>query len=131
VLDKTGTVTTGRMALVDVTTADGTAPDEALRLVASLEDASEHPIGQAIAAGARSRGLALAPVEHFASTQGLGVRGVVEGRVVVAGRERFLADERADDQLPMPDDLARADAAAEAAGRTAVLAGWDDNARAC
>jgi Cu+-exporting ATPase len=126
VLDKTGTVTTGRMALVDVTATDGTPPDEALRVVASLEDASEHPIGQAIAAGARSRGLVLAPVEGFASAQGLGVRGVVEGHAVVAGRERFLRDAA----LHLPDDLARARAAVEAAGRTAVLAGWDGTGRA-
>jgi len=121
VLDKTGTVTTGRMALVDVTATDGTPPDDALRLVASLEDASEHPIAQAIAAGARGRGLTLAPVEGFASTQGLGVRGAVEGHAVVAGRERFMAD----GALHLPDDLARAKADAEAAGQTAVLAGWD------
>jgi Cu+-exporting ATPase len=126
VLDKTGTVTTGRMALVDVTAIDGTTEDEALRLVASLEDASEHPIAQAIAAGARSRGLALAPVQGFVSTDGLGVRGVVESHAVVAGRERFLAD----GALHLPDDLARAKADAEAAGQTAVLAGWDGGARA-
>jgi Cu+-exporting ATPase len=126
VLDKTGTVTTGRMALVDVATTDGTTTDEALRLVASVGDASEHPIAQSIAAGARGRHLTLSPVEGFASTQGLGVRGVVEGHVVMAGRERFLAD----GALHLPDDLARARADAEAAGQTAVLAAWDGAARA-
>jgi Cu+-exporting ATPase len=126
VLDKTGTVTTGRMALVGVTATDGPTPDESLRLVASLENASEHPIAQAIAAGARSRGLALAPVEGFASTQGLGVRGFVEGHTLVAGRERFVADWA----VHLPDELARAKADAEAAGQTAVLAGWDGAARA-
>jgi cation transport ATPase len=74
------------------------------RLVASVEDASEHPIAQAIAAGARDRSLALAPVGGFASTQGLDVTGIVEGHAVVAGRERFLADWA----LHLPDDLARA-----------------------
>ncbi|QYG91412.1 copper-translocating P-type ATPase [Iamia sp. SCSIO 61187] len=126
VLDKTGTVTTGEMALVDVVVAEGTDADEALRLVASLEDASEHPIAAAIATGARQRGLTLAPVESFASTQGLGVTGVVEGHAVVAGRERFLADW----SLTLPPALAQARDEAEAEGRTPVLAGWDGEARA-
>ena len=121
VLDKTGTVTTGRMALVAAVPADGVDEGELLRLAASLEDASEHPIAQAIAAGARERGVALAPVESFASTQGLGVQGVVEGRAVVAGRERFLADWG----LRVDGSLAAAKAEAEAAGRTAILVGWD------
>ena len=89
VLDKTGTVTTGRMALIDVVVPSETAPEEALRLVGSLEDASEHPIAQAIADGARNRGVALAGVESFANSQGLGVSGVVDGHAVVAGRERI------------------------------------------
>src|SRR6476646_9859360 len=72
VLDKTGTVTTGRMALVDALPAEGVSLDELLRLAGSLEDASEHPIAAAIAAGARERGAELAPVESFSSTQGLG-----------------------------------------------------------
>jgi Cu+-exporting ATPase len=128
VLDKTGTVTTGRMALVDVAVAAtaGTTIDEALRLVASVEDASEHPIAQAIAAGARARGIELAPVEGFANHQGLGVQGVVDGHAVVAGRPRLLADWA----LAVPDDLAAVQAEAEAAGRTVVLAGWDGAARA-
>jgi Cu+-exporting ATPase len=126
VLDKTGTVTTGEMALVDVVVADGTDADEALRLVASVEDASEHPIGAAIADGARQRGITLAAVESFASTQGLGVTGVVDGHAVVAGRERFLADW----SLPLPPALAQARDRAEAEGRTPVLAGWDGEARA-
>ena len=126
VLDKTGTVTTGRMALIDVHVSSETAPEEALRLVGSLERASEHPIAQAIADGARDRGVALAGVESFASTQGLGVSGVVDGHAVVAGRERFLAEWA----LHLPPELAAAKAEAEAAGRTAVLAGWDGVARA-
>ena len=126
VLDKTGTVTTGHMALVDVVTANGTAVDEALRLAGSLEDASEHPIARAIAAGARDRGLTLAPVDGFANTQGLGVQGVVDDVKVVAGRERFLADQG----LELPPELAAAQRDAEAAGRTVVLAGWDGAAQA-
>jgi len=126
VLDKTGTVTTGRMALADVVTTADTTVEEALRLAGSLEDASEHPIAGAIAAGARMRGVELTDVESFVSTQGLGVQGVVDGHAVVAGRERFLADW----SLHLPDDLRAAKDAAEGEGRTPVLVGWDGAARA-
>jgi Cu+-exporting ATPase len=126
VLDKTGTVTTGQMALVDVAVTTGTTVHEALHLVGSVEEASEHPIGRAIAAGARARGAALAPAESFVSTQGLGVSGVVDGHAVVAGRARFLADWG----LHLPAELAAAKATAEAAGRTPILAGWDGSPRA-
>ena len=121
VLDKTGTVTTGTMALVDVVPADGVDRDELLRIGASLEHASEHPIGKAIAAGAPD----LLPVESFANAQGLGVTGVVDGHAVVAGRARFLADWS---MHPDPT-LTAAMEAAEAAGQTAVLAGWDGQVR--
>jgi Cu+-exporting ATPase len=126
VLDKTGTVTTGQMTLVDVAVTADASADEVLRLVGSLEDASEHPIARAIAAGARSRGAALAPVEGFANHQGLGVQGVVDGHAVIAGRPRLLADWA----MTVPDDLAAVRADAESAGRTVVLAGWDGTARA-
>jgi P-type Cu+ transporter len=126
VLDKTGTVTTGAMSLVGVHVADGTTVGQALRLVGSVEDASEHPIAQAIASGARARGVELVPVEEFASHQGLGVHGVVDGHVVVAGRERFLADRT----LPVPPELAAARDRAEADGHTVVDAGWDGAVRA-
>ena len=126
VLDKTGTVTTGRMALVEVHVAGGTAADEALRLVGSLEHASEHPIARAVASGAEQRGVALGAVDGFANHQGLGVQGVVDGHAVVAGRERFLADWA----LHLPPELATARDRAEASGHTAVLAGWDGAARA-
>ncbi len=125
VLDKTGTVTTGRMALVDVVAADGVDGAEALWLAGSLEDASEHPIAAAISAAARQQ-KALAPVDAFASRQGLGVAGQVDGYGVVVGREQFLADW----SLPLPDELAAAKQEAEAAGRTVVLVGWDGAARA-
>jgi P-type Cu+ transporter len=121
VLDKTGTVTTGRMTLVEVVTAGTTPAAEALRLVASLEEASEHPLARAIVAGARERGLTLAPVQEFASRQGLGVEGVVDGRTVIVGREPFLAVAG----LGLPPALAEAKEAREAAGQTAVLGGWD------
>jgi Cu+-exporting ATPase len=92
VLDKTGTVTTGRMALLDVVAADGEDPDEVLRLAGALEDASEHPIARAVAAGASERVGALPHVAEFASVEGLGVRGVVDGHAVLVGRGRLLAD---------------------------------------
>jgi Cu+-exporting ATPase len=125
VLDKTGTVTTGRMELIDVVPAAGIAADDLLRLVGGVEDASEHPIGQAIAGGARARGISLPPVDGFASAEGLGVRGVVEGHAVVAGRAGFLAGQ---DITPDPDLVAAA-REAEAAGRTVVVAAWDGAAR--
>jgi Cu+-exporting ATPase len=126
VLDKTGTVTTGKMALVDVIVGAGTDEREALFLAGSLEDASEHPLAQAIAAGAAARGIDLATVESFANTEGLGVQGVVDGHAVVVGRERFLADW----SLPLDDTLRAARDVAEAAGRTPVYVGWDGAARA-
>ena len=121
VLDKTGTVTTGQMTLLDVIAADGTSVEDVLRLAGSLEDASEHPIAAAIAAGARQRGVTLEPVESFANTEGLGVEGVVDGHAVVVGRERFLTD-----WALHPDaELLAARDAAESAGRTPVFVGWD------
>jgi P-type Cu+ transporter len=125
VLDKTGTVTTGRMALVDVVPAAGTDVDELLRLAGAVEAASEHPIARAVAAGARERVGELPSVVDFGNAEGLGVRGVVEGRAVVVGREGLLAEW----SLPVPAELAEAKAAGEAAGRTAVLAGWDGAVR--
>ena len=101
VLDKTGTVTTGVMSLVDVRPAVDTDGAELLRLAGSLENASEHPIATAIADAAIGDGHALAPVENFRSTGGLGVRGFVDGHDVVAGRRRFLADAG----MELDDDL--------------------------
>ena len=126
VLDKTGTVTTGRMTLHAVATAPGTGEDEALRLAGALEDASEHPIAQAIAAAARDRLGALPRAEGFASRGGLGVEGSVEGRAVVVGRPALLADHGF--RLPPALETARRDAERE--GRTAVAAAWDGAARA-
>ncbi|GLV95098.1 MULTISPECIES: heavy metal translocating P-type ATPase [Streptomyces] len=127
VLDKTGTVTEGKMRLVDVVPADGEDKDEVLRLAGALEDASEHPIAAAIAAAARERLGALPPVTGFANTQGRGVTGQVEGRAVLAGRASWLDGQLL---LPLPGELARARDAAEAAGRTVVFAAWDDQVRA-
>jgi len=126
VLDKTGTVTTGRMALVDVIVAADTTRAEVLRLVGSIEDASEHPIARAIANAAREEVAELPVADDFANTEGLGVQGVVDGHAVVAGRERFTSDWA----LDFGGELAAAKQAAEAAGRTPVLAGWDGAAKA-
>ncbi|MFJ5922415.1 heavy metal translocating P-type ATPase [Kitasatospora sp. NPDC092948] len=126
VLDKTGTVTTGRMTLVGVHTAPGTTEDEALRLAGALEHASEHPIAQAVATAAQERFGELEPVEGFENVPGLGVQGVVDGHAVVAGREALLADWA----QHLPVELLAAKAAAERAGRTAIAVGWDGAARA-
>jgi len=121
VLDKTGTVTTGRMSVVDVM-----GDDETLRLAGALEDASEHPIGRAVAARAAIDG-ALPSVADFTNHGGKGVVGVVEGRTVAAGRLTWLRDERA---LVPPADLVTAAADAESLGRTPVWIAVDDEIRA-
>jgi len=124
VLDKTGTVTTGRMTLVDVVSREPRA--DVLRLAGAVENASEHPVARAVAAAATAEVGALPRVESFASTPGLGVTGVVDGHAVVAGREALLREWA----LPVPAHLAEARDAAEADGRTAVLVAWDGEVRA-
>lgn len=126
VLDKTGTITTGQMQLVDVVAADGVDPSELLRLAGALEDASEHPIADAISAGARERSGKIPPVEAFVSVQGLGATGVVAGHAVVVGRASWVAEEWAQQ---LPPRLVSAQQSAEACGRTAVAVGWDGHAR--
>ena len=126
VLDKTGTVTTGRMALVDVVTAEGVDEDEVLRLAGALESASEHPIAQAVAKGAAERVGELGAVEDFANVEGLGVRGVVDGHAVLVGRPQLLADW----SQHLGPDLADALKDAQSRGHTAVAVGWDGEARA-
>ncbi|WP_330233882.1 heavy metal translocating P-type ATPase [Nocardia sp. NBC_00508] len=125
VLDKTGTITTGRMTLLDVIPAAGEQVSRILELAGALEDSSEHPIAQAIAKGARERVGELKPVEDFANLEGLGVQGVVDGHAVVVGRARLLADW----SQHLDDDLTRAMRAAETEGKTAVAVGWDGAAR--
>ncbi|MBX6383022.1 MAG: copper-translocating P-type ATPase [Microbispora sp.] len=126
VLDKTGTVTEGRMTLVGVHVAEGVAEEEALRLAGALEHASEHPIAQAIARGAAERVGDLPSPEDFANVEGLGVQGVVEGHAVLVGRPALLAEW----SQHLPAGLTRALEDAQAAGRTAVTVGWDGQARA-
>ena len=123
VLDKTGTVTTGTMALDEIVTVDGVDPREALRFVAALESASEHPVARAIA---EAGGEALPPVESFRNRAGLGVEGMVDGHAVVVGRESLLAERG----LVLPTMLANAQALAEREGKTAIAAAWNGEARA-
>jgi Cu+-exporting ATPase len=125
VLDKTGTVTTGKMTLLDVVAAAGEDSGEILALAGALEDSSEHPIAQAIAKGARDKVGDLRPVEGFANIAGLGVQGVVDGHAVIVGRARLLADR----SQHLDADLEQAMHAAEAEGKTAVAVGWDGTAR--
>ncbi|MFF3487933.1 heavy metal translocating P-type ATPase [Streptomyces sp. NPDC002701] len=125
-LDKTGTVTTGRMTLLAVHTSAGTEESDVLRLAGALEHSSEHPIARAVADRALEELGSLPAPEDFANVPGLGVQGVVEGHAVLVGRERLL-DEWA---IALPPGLAAARTGAEAAGRTAVTVAWDGAARA-
>lgn len=115
VLDKTGTITEGRMRLADVVVADGVGPSELLRLAGSAEDASEHPIAKAIAAGARAGGAQLVVPESFDSEAGVGVRARVDGREIVVGRRSLFG--------VVPPELDAAFAEQATLGRTAVFAG--------
>ncbi|WP_406251332.1 heavy metal translocating P-type ATPase [Streptomyces cyaneofuscatus] len=127
VLDKTGTVTTGKMTLLAVHTATGTDENDVLRLAGALEHSSEHPIAQAVAAGAVERlgGAALPTPEDFANVPGLGVQGVVDGHAVLVGRPRLLADAG----ITLPPELAAVLAEAGEQGRTAVAVAWAGEAR--
>ncbi|MFE4380211.1 heavy metal translocating P-type ATPase [Streptomyces cyaneofuscatus] len=127
VLDKTGTVTTGKMTLLAVHTATGTDENDVLRLAGAVEHSSEHPIAQAVAAGAVERlgGAALPTPEDFANVPGLGVQGVVDGHAVLVGRPRLLADAG----ITLPLELAAALTEAGEQGRTAVAVAWDGEAR--
>ncbi|MEU5959198.1 heavy metal translocating P-type ATPase [Streptomyces sp. NPDC047525] len=126
VLDKTGTVTTGKMTLLATHVADGATEAEVLRLAGALEHSSEHPIAQAVAAGAAAQVGTLPVPEDFANVAGLGVQGIVEGHAVLVGREALLAEWA----IGLPVELERAKARAEAAGRTAIAVAWDGEARA-
>ncbi len=142
VLDKTGTVTTGRMSLLDAVAAPGENPRELLRLAGAVEDASEHPIAVAIATGARQRlGGSLPSVAEFTSNHGPGVSGVVGGHAVAAGRKAWLETELARlapagpgpaQAIPVqgiPEPLTARAEQAEASGQTAIYVGWDGRVR--
>jgi len=126
VLDKTGTVTTGRMSLVDVVLADGADRADVLRLAGALEDASEHPIARAIATAARDELGGLPAIEHFTNREGLGAEGIVDGHGLQIGRPALMAEWSL--RVPKRLDSARRDA--EHQGRIAVLAAWDGEVRA-
>jgi len=126
VLDKTGTVTTGRMALIDIVTADGVDETQALRLAGALEHASEHPIAKAIAAAAAGRTGDLPSVDDFTNLEGLGVSGLVDSHAVLVGRPRLLTERGHEIHM----SLTTAIDDAQAQGRTAVAVGWDGAVRA-
>ncbi|MFG2642473.1 heavy metal translocating P-type ATPase [Streptomyces sp. NPDC048370] len=137
VLDKTGTVTTGRMTLIKVHTAAGTDETDVLRLAGALEHSSEHPIAQAVATGAAAKVGTLPTPEDFANLPGLGVQGVVEGHAVLVGREKLLTvgappmpEGLWGRAMELPASLKSAKEAAESAGKTAIVVAWDGEARA-
>ncbi len=122
-LDKTGTVTSGRMTLIEVVAADGVDADAALQMVAALERSSEHPVARAIAAGVEA---STARVERFTSLTGSGVEGTVDGHELVVGRPALLAERG----IGQPEELRRAIDEHEARGATAVVSACDDRAQA-
>jgi Cu+-exporting ATPase len=124
-LDKTGTVTTGRMSLVEVVAAAGESQDEVLRSAGALESGSEHPIARAVAAAAADRLGRLPAVEGFTNVEGLGVHGVVDGHAALAGRPQLLEEW----SIVLPPELAEALAGAQSRGHTAVAIAWDGRAR--
>ncbi len=125
VLDKTGTLTEGKMTVAAVVPAAGVPESELLRLTAAAEDASEHPIARAIAEHGRQQLGTLPSVEHFSSRAGLGVEAVVDGHSVVIGRPALLADWG----VPLPAALAAQAYRLESTGTTVVAAAWDGQAR--
>jgi Cu+-exporting ATPase len=126
VLDKTGTVTAGRMSVVAVHPTAGTTTSDVVGTAGAVEHLSQHPIAQAVAAYATSDGSALEPVTGFVDHDGRGVTGVVGTRAAAVGRRRWLADEWA---LIAPDGLAAAAEAAESRGQTPVWVAWDGAVR--
>jgi Cu+-exporting ATPase len=124
-LDKTGTVTTGVMTVVDVVPAAGESADEVLRVAGSLENGSEHPIGRAITAEAARRRRPLSPVQEFGSDEGLGVHGVVDGCGAVVGRPALLGDWSID----LPTDLVAPLDRWRENGSTVAVVAWDGRAR--
>ncbi|WP_406861669.1 heavy metal translocating P-type ATPase [Streptomyces sp. HUAS MG47] len=126
VLDKTGTVTTGRMTLLQVHSAENVTETDVLRLAGALEHSSEHPIAQAVATGAAAKLGTLPTPEDFANVPGLGVQGIVEGHAVLVGREKLLAEWA----MELPEPLKSAKQEAEKKGRTAIAVAWDGEPRA-
>ena len=125
VLDKTGTVTEGRMWVADVVPANGVERSEILRLAGAVEDASEHPVARAIAGRAREELGRLPAAERFSSRAGLGAEATVDGHSVVVGRPSLLASRG----LALPAELVRRGDEAQAEGGTVVAVGWDGAVR--
>ena len=125
VLDKTGTVTEGRMAVSAALAAPGTEQTELVRLAAGAEDASEHPIARAVAEYGRAQLGALPTAESFANRAGLGVQAVVDGHAVLVGRPAFLAEW----SVKLPDDLNAQAERLEEKGNTVIAVAWDGAAR--
>ncbi|MGN7797727.1 heavy metal translocating P-type ATPase [Leifsonia sp. 22587] len=125
VLDKTGTVTTGKMTLIDVVTAAGVDATELLRVAGAVEAASEHPIARAVATAATERTGPLPAAESFVNIEGRGVQGVVDGHLALVGRATLLEDW----SITLDHALTAAKNAAEAAGRTVVSVAWDGEVR--
>jgi Cu+-exporting ATPase len=126
VLDKTGTLTSGRMEVERMVTKEATPLSQAWRLIGSAEAGSEHPIAQAIVRAAEEQVGAVPPPSDFVAHGGLGAMATVANRQVIVGRPAFLAAHG----MPLPDDLAQELQEAERSGRTAVAAGWYGEARA-
>ncbi|WP_067816644.1 heavy metal translocating P-type ATPase [Nocardia inohanensis] len=125
VLDKTGTVTTGKMTLAEAIPAAGQDIEELLSVAAAVEHGSEHPVAKAVVNGAKERGLDTEQVEQFVSHGGKGVQGLVGERAVVIGRNELLDDW----SIELPESLADAKTRAEQAGNTAIVVAWDGKAR--
>ncbi len=120
IIDKTGTLTEGKPKLMVVVTAAGFEQNETLRLVASLEQSSEHPLASAIVKGAQEKGITLSTVQNFSSTTGKGVQGIVDGHTVVLGNAAMLTS------LGMnADSLVQAADQLRAKGQTAMFAAID------
>jgi Cu+-exporting ATPase len=120
-IDKTGTLTEGKLAVTAIVPATGHSTTHILRLAASLEHASEHPLGAAIVAAAQQQGLALSPVSDFYTEAGLGARGTVDGKAIAIGNAAFMATQNIDTRaLAQPAENSRAD------GATAVFVAADN-----
>jgi Cu+-exporting ATPase len=125
VLDKTGTITEGKMAIAELVPADGVSEEELLRLAASAEDASEHPIARAIAEQGRARLGTLPVAEHFLARGGRGIEAVVDGHVIVIGQPSLLNDWG----VTLPRTLAAEAERLESNGSTVVAVAWDGESR--
>ncbi len=126
VLDKTGTVTTGEMTLVDVVCIEGVRREDALSLVGAVEKGSEHPIARAIARAAEAELGTLPALDEFLAMPGVGATGRIGGTIVTIGREEVFRERL----VVVPGVLRTALAAAREMGHTAVVAAWDGQARA-